>query len=254
MSNHRCPLCGANHKEEAEFCRLCGQSLAPGAVTTAAPAVARPVRAVRGTKGMVLIGLGLVVAVLLAAVVFGVVRENAQIRKARELVTGQADGWTPQPDDQGRFTIVLPGTRTREVLTHAATDDRRITAWHADLGDDTEVLAGWGKVSAPLANGVITPPAAYLYLREVVVPRWLAAGNLTANFVTIEETGAGGLPAVLVRTTQARIAHKGRDSYASLVLALNGGTLYVLQVLSIYKDMPQLSRMVDSFAVTGTVG
>jgi hypothetical protein len=254
MSTHRCPLCGANHKEEAEFCRLCGQSLAPGSVATVTRSVATPVHATRGTKGMVLIGLGLVVAVLVAAVVFGVVRDNAQIRKAKELVTGEADGWTPQVDDLGKFTVALPGSRTREVLANPATDDRKLTAWHADLGDDTTVLVGWGKVTAPLVNGVIAAPAAYRYLRETVVPRWQAAGNLTTDFVTVEETGVGGLPAVAVRTTQARLALNGRDAYGSMVFALNGNTLYVLQVLSIYKDMPQLSRMASSFTVTGTVG
>jgi hypothetical protein len=215
--------------------------------------VAQPVRAARGTKGLVFIGLGLVVAVLVAAVVFGLARENTQIRKARDLVTGEADGWTTQADDLGKFTVILPGTRTREVLMHPATDDRRVTAWHADLGDDTAVSVGWGKVSPPLVNGVLAPPAAYRYLRDTVVPRWMAANGVADDFVTVDETAAGGLPAVTVHTTQARLKHKGQDAYGALTFALNGPTLYILQVLSIYRDSPQLGRMVGSFAVTGTV-
>jgi hypothetical protein len=253
MSKYRCPLCGATHKDPADRCRLCGQSMAPGGVATSTQPVAQSVRAQRGIKGTVVIGLGLVLGVLVLAIVFGVARENTQIRKAKDLVVGEADGWTTQVDDQGKFSVELPGTRTRESEPSAATDDHKITAWHASLGDDGQVTVGWGKVSPALTNGVLATPAAYLYLRETVVPRWLAGNGLTSDFVTTQEGAAAGLPAVTLHTTQARLKFGGQDAYGHLTFALNGTTLYVLQVVTIYKDVPQLTRMVASFAVTGTV-
>jgi hypothetical protein len=253
MSKYRCPLCGATQKNEAERCRLCGQSMAPGAVATSLQPVAQSTRAPRGIKGMLVIGVGLVLGVVVLAVVFGVSRDNAQIRKGTDLVVGQADGWSTQVDEQGKFSVELPGTRTRESEPSAATDDGRLTAWHASLGSDTQVTAGWGKVSPPLANGVLATPAAYRYLRDTVALRWMAKNGLTSDFVTIDEGSAAGLPAVTLRTTQARLKFEDQDAYAHLAFALNGTTLYVLQVLTIYKDAPQLSRMAASFTVTGTV-
>jgi hypothetical protein len=253
MSKYRCPLCGAGHKNQADHCRLCGQSMAPGAVSAISQQVAQPVQAQRGMKGMVFIGVGLMIIVVVAAVVFGVVRENSQIRKAKSLVVEEADGWTTQVDDQGLYTVELPGTRTRESTPFAGTDDRKLAAWHAELGSETQVLVGWGKVSPPLTNGALTTPAAYRYLRDSVVLRWMAGNGLSESFVTVEEGGAGGLPSVTVHTTQARLKVVDQDAYAHLTFALNGTTLYVLQVLTIYKDAPQLARMVQSFAVNGTV-
>jgi hypothetical protein len=252
MSKYRCPLCGAGHKDQAENCRLCGQSLTPGAVA-AVPVGAQPLRTTRGNKGLVLIGLGLVIVVLGGAVALGVARESSLVRKGEGLVVNEADGWTTQVDDQGRYTVELPGTRTREATAFVGTDDRKLSAWHAKLGSDTDVLVGWGKVSPTLTDGVLAPPAAYRYLRDTVLPRWMAGNGLTEGFVTIDETGAGGRPAVAVHSTQARLKLEGQDAYVHVTFALNGTTLYVLQVLTIYKDAPQMARMVNSFMVTGTV-
>jgi hypothetical protein len=253
MSKYRCPLCGATHKDPAERCRMCGQSMEPGAPRVNAHQRVDPVRARRGTKGLVLIGIGLVVAIGVAAVALGLVRETTQVRKAKDLVTGEADGWTTQVDEQGRYTVALPGTRTRESTAFPATDDGRITAWHAELGTDAEILVGWGKVSPTLTDGTLAAPAAYRYLRETVVPRWMAANGLPESFVSLEEGGAGGLPAVTARTTQARLKLGDQDAYGHLTFALNGTTLYVLQVRTIYLDAPQLPRLVNSFRVTGAV-
>lgn len=247
MSKYRCPLCGATHKDQAERCRLCGQSMAPGAVATTVSRPAEPVRAARGTKGVVLIGAGLVMAVLGVAVVVGVVQANRQIRVAEDLVIGPADGWTVQTDEEGGFAVELPGTRTRESEVAAVTDDGRATAWTAELGDDAELKVAWGEVAPAYTDGAPVRPAAIRYLRDTTVARWLAGNRLDTTFVTVDEGGAGGLPAVTVRTTQARLALQGREAYSRATFALDGTRLYVLQVVTIYRDAPQLDRMVASF-------
>src|SRR5690606_10843475 len=165
MSTYRCPLCGASHKDDAERCRLCGQSLKADTVAVAPPrATTGPVRAQRGIKGVVLIGLGLVIALGAVAVAFGLVQENKQVRQAKELVTGPVDGWSTQEDHEGRFRVDLPGTRTRSLMPVAGADDGTVTAWAASVGDDTDLVAGWGTVTPPLTDGVISAPIATQYL------------------------------------------------------------------------------------------
>src|SRR3954452_18125007 len=101
MSRYRCPRSGARHKHDADRCRVCGQSMTPGAVAVHTQDVAQPLRSARGIKGLVLIGLGLVIAVVAGALAFGVAQDNPAIRKAKGLVTESADGWTALAEDEG---------------------------------------------------------------------------------------------------------------------------------------------------------
>jgi hypothetical protein len=251
MSKYRCPVCGASHKSEAERCRLCGQSLLPGAMAADVPrSVAGPARKQRGMKGVVLIGIAIVLALGAAALFFGVVHEDSQIRKARGFVTGEVDGWSPQIDDEGRFRVELPGTPTRSTGAFAGTDSGSITAWQSSLGDDTQVRAGWGTVTPPLTDGVISTPIALQYLRETVVPRWAAANGLEMGDLQVTEVGLGGLPAVRVRTLQSDLKVTGKDAFGQLVVALDGTRLFVIDEVSIYKDATQLDRMASSFSLT----
>jgi hypothetical protein len=251
MSSYRCPVCGANHKDGAERCRLCGQSLAPGTVAAATPkSVARPARAQRGIKGVVLIGIGLIAGLIALAVLFGVLKDDRQVQKAKDLVSGQADGWSTQVEDEGHFEVALPGTRTRSTTAWAGTDTGTITAWQAAIGDDTEILAGYGHVTPPLKDGTISPALAQQYLRDTVAERWAAANGYTEATATMREGFVGGLPTLVIHTTQDRMKIKGKDAFAHFAMILRNDTIYVLQVVSIYKDVPQLERMVSSFVPT----
>jgi hypothetical protein len=253
MSKYRCPACGAGHKSEAEKCRLCGQSLVPGAMVAAPVQTVQVTHAKKGNKGPMLIGIGLVVGVMVVAVVFGIVKPTAQLNVVKGKLTDAADGWTPEAGKTGMFTVELPSPRLWETEPFGVTDDHTISAWTADIGSDTALLAGWGKVAPPLTDGAITPTAAYRYLKEDTVPRWMAENGMTKADATVDETGLAGLPAVVVTSTQPRGKLDGKEAYVHAVFALNKGTLYVLRMTSIYKDPAQLNRMVKSFAVTGTV-
>jgi hypothetical protein len=250
MSSYRCPLCGANHKDAAERCRLCGQSLAPGAVDTAPRSAVKPVRAKRGIKGVVLIGLGLVLALIIGALAFGLLRADRQVKMAQDLVTGTADGWSTQVESEGHFQVDMPGTRTRSTTTFAGTDDGNLTAWQSSVGDDTETLVGWGTVTPPLTDGTISHPLAVQYLRETVLPRWALAHGIEEKTGEFQEASIGGLPAVVAKTVQPQLKVKGKEAFAHMAVALRGTRLYVLQVLTIYKDTPQLERMANTFVPT----
>jgi hypothetical protein len=251
MSSYRCPICGANHKSTAERCRLCGQSLAPGAVASAPPKVATTIRTQRGIKGVVLIGVGLVVALLAGAVLFGQLNNDRQVQRAKDLVSGTADGWTTQVEAEGRFQVELPGVRTRAVTTFAGTDDGNLTAWQAAIGDDTEVLVGWAKVTPPLQDGKISDSKAVEYLRTTVLQRWADANGVVSDTETRgQEIRFGGLPGLTQRTLRPAFTVKGKEAFGHVALVLRNDTLYVLQVLTIYKEQTQLSRMVGTFIPT----
>jgi hypothetical protein len=250
MSTHRCPLCGAAHKQDEDHCRLCGQSLAAGSVATATQPTSIARRSTRGTKGVFLIGVGLVLAVVVTALVFDMVRENASLRQARDLVTGPADGWSIQTDDDGGFEMELPGVRTRAVIQVPGPDDGRVTAWQSTLGTDIELFAGWGQVSPPLADGARRSPVATQYLRDTVAARWMAGYGLVDEHVTMTEATVAGRPALRLQTTRSRLSVQGRDAYGHVTFILDNSTLYVLQVVTIYKDAPQLTRMARSFTLT----
>ena len=161
-SRNRRPLCGANHKSDAERCRLCGQSLAPGALGLNNKQVVQPVRTARGTKGMLLVGIGLVLAVLVIALAFGVVQANSQLRKAKDLVVGEADGWTTQVDERGVFSVDLPGDRRPVTTDYPGADDGKLSGWEAVVGNDTDLVVGWGprRRRSPTAPSSGVPPCA----------------------------------------------------------------------------------------------
>jgi hypothetical protein len=252
MSSYRCPLCGANHKDTAERCRLCGQSLAPGTVATAPPrATAPPPRAQRGIKGVVLIGVGLVAALIAGAVLFGLLQNDRQVQKAKDLVTGVADGWTPQAEPEGRFVVDMPGVRTRAATAFAGATDGNLTAWQASVGDDTEVLVGWAKVTPPMSNGKITDAAAIQWLQDTVLQQWADTNHaVNDSEAKGEEAYVGGLPAVSLHSTRPAFLVKGKEAFGHVALVLRHDTLYVIQVLSIYKEQTQLGRMAASFVPT----
>jgi hypothetical protein len=211
------------------------------------------------TRMLALIGAVLVTAVLTGAVASGLVTGEPPSRAARGLLAREADGWTVQVDDEGRFRVELPDDRTREVVEHPAPDDRRLTAWTANVGQDARVIAGWATVNPPVIDGTLAATASHRYLRDTVLDRWLDAHQLSAAFVTVREGGVGGVPAVTVRTTQPRpLATSprpgsplaGREAYAEATFALDGSTLYVLETVTIYRDAVQLDRLAESFAVT----
>jgi hypothetical protein len=251
MSKYRCPICGAGHNTEAKQCRLCGQSLTPDAISTAHVAVAQPLPKSKGIKATILIGFGVVLALLLLALAVGWVKPTSQIRAAKDVVTERADGWSTQVEEQGAFTVDMPAARRRLTLTSQTTADGNLPAWVVELGEDTTLATGWGKApGAPL--GTMTPTAATTYLKDVVAQRWMAERNLEIAYTSSDDITVAGLPAIYLRTSTGRVQHHGRDGYSFTAFVLNGDTVYHLAQDTIYNDPAQLKRMLGSFAVTGT--
>jgi hypothetical protein len=251
MSKYRCPICGAGHNTEATQCRLCGQSLAPEALSSAQVAVAQPLARARGIKSAVLAGLGLVVVILVIALAFGWVKPTSQIRAAKDVVTERADGWSTQVEERGAFTVDMPVARKNLTLKSSMSANGDLPAWVAEVGEETTLIVGWAK-AANVPSSKMTPTAGMNYLKDVIAQQWMAERGLEVAYTSTDDISVAGLPAIYLRTLTGRVQHNGRDGYAFTAFVLNGDTVYHLVQDTIYNDPAQLKRMLSTFTVTGT--
>jgi hypothetical protein len=267
MSTYRCPICGANHKDNVSQCRLCGADMTgrPLPVDNAVHAPP-PVSAKGGVKGLVFIGLGLVLVLIVAAVALGFVRSQSVETAASKIIGKHTDGWTTQtePDDKsggstagasgGHFSVELPGDRTRETIDFTGTNDGKLVVWTAKIGDDYRLQAGWGTItppppgSGPSGTFADQGPTRQLFLKGVA-DKWMAANGLSAANVTEGNAFFGGLPAYVVRSTTASAKLNGKAAYTQVAFGISGDKLYVLLLTSSYKDADQLDKMMSTFQV-----
>ncbi len=273
MANYRCPICGANHKEPVDHCRLCGADMTGRPLPTPFEAAPPPVSTKGGVKGLVFIGIGVVVLIGVAGLAFGLVRSNDVIESAKvKVIPNHTDGWTVQdePDPKnpagtapagtsvGHFTVELPGDRTRESIPFSATTDGKLTVWTAKIGTDYKLQVGWGPITppppgqGPSGTAADQVPTGQRFLKETVAPAWLASHGATETTVTTQEAVISGSPAYVIREVQSSTTLNGKPAYLQTALILHKDILYVIQLTSIYKDADQLDRMMSTFGITAT--
>jgi hypothetical protein len=258
MSKYRCPICGATHKSEVAQCRLCGQSMAPNAIPAYSQEVAQEIHTDKSIKGVALIGLAVVAAIVVGAVIFGVIHPTKQIAVASDFVTGDKhDGWTTATSDAGKFVVDLPGDVTKESVDLPITDTGKVTGVTTYVplkaGADTYLLVGSGPITLPstTTGSGMSAAAARNYLKDTIVPKWLAANNLELLEVQVQETTVAGYPALSFTTLAPKAKLQNKDAFAQVTLVLQGSTIYVIQTISVFKDAEQQAHMVGTFGITG---
>jgi hypothetical protein len=271
MANYRCPICGANHKEPVESCRLCGADMTGRPIPAEFHAAPPPVSTKGGVKGIVFIGLGVVLLLGIAGLAFGFIRSNEVIEQAKvKVLPNQTDGWRVQnePDplnskgtapstvSVGHFSVELPGDPTYETIPFGATNEGNLTVWTAKIGTDYLLQVGWGHVTppapgvGPTGTAVDQTPTGQRFLKETVAPQWLASHGVTATQVTEQATVISGAPAYVIKEVQSTTTLNGKPAFLQTALILHKDILYVIQLTSIYKDADQLDRMINSFTIT----
>lgn len=277
MPSYRCPACGANHKEFQPQCRLCGQSLSSTTAAAPAPQVTVKSGGGRSTKGVVLLGIGVVVAVVAIALVFGLVSGNKAIDKAKDKVLPGSlqDGWSPLTDPDGGFSVNLPGDRTKASVPFTGSVDGKATTWTAKVGKDTTLTVGYTKVERPeylTTTSALTRSAVQRFLRDfqqvkcvktVSAPTTVSAAPSGAEpieaaceeYATVEgypitgleEVSLAGMPAIKY---QYKItSSSGTTSYVRVLAGLRSDQLYFIRSESVYKDVEQFDRMTESFII-----
>jgi hypothetical protein len=257
MSKYRCPICGAAHKEQVANCRLCGQSMAPNAIPAYEQDVKQEVHTDKSIKGVALIGAGLVIAIVLGAVLFGVLRPTKQLEQVSDLATGNRhDGWATTSSDTGKFTVDMPGEVTKESVDLAITTTGKVTGVTTYVplktNPDTYLLVASGPITLPATppGSALSAAAAQNLLKDTVLPQWLAANKLALVEGEQQETGIAGYPALTFKTLAPKLKLQGKDAYGQVAFVLTGSTVYVIETISIYKDADQQDHMLSTFAVT----
>lgn len=260
MSKYRCPICGATHKEQVANCRLCGQSMAPNAIPSSQNQVAQELHTDNGIKSVALIGLAIVAAIIIGAVIFGIVRAPKQLKQAQDVIQNtNIDGWAPVTSEQGKFTVEMPGEVTKETVAFAVTDDGKLvgatTKIPSAASPETTLLVGSGTVTLPAgttSGTALSVAGAQNFIKDTLGQKWWTSIRPDQGVeYESEATAVAGYPAVTFRTSTPKATLNGKEAFAQVTFVLKGTTLYVIQTISIYKDAPQQDRMLSTFQITG---
>ena len=254
MAKHRCPYCGANHKEAPHQCRLCGAVMDGTVDQRGAVAVAaRPVTGTkkRGMGRVVLIGLLAVVVLLVAAVGLGFTNGDLRVSKIRDKIPflrTHDDGWVKVEDQEAGFTVQMPSNRETGSVAFPLADNGRLAGWRATVGSDISMAIVYGTLS-PAAG--TTSQATLNQVVDAMVAMDTATSaplnrSLTVNKRT--ETNFHGYPAIVF--DESGTDQNGTYAYSKDLVFLKGSELFVIGENTIYKDFPQYDRMVNTFQFT----
>jgi hypothetical protein len=242
----RCPSCGAKNDGEARRCRICSTDISPGAeqpMTVPRPGSAQVDAA--GLGRVVVIAVAVMLAVLAAALLFGLVEGPRWLTNAMNeipFVSQEADdGWTTQSEEAARWQTELPVERTQGSTPFPGADGGTAEVWVAEFGGtatvpDTELSVIWTTVPFPDGENVDASLA-------TTAEQWAAqlGGRVTDN----DEAVYAGLPARRLKVTG--LDQGDEDATVDALLIRRRDQLFVLQSRSIYPDHPQFARLVEGF-------
>lgn len=272
MSKYRCPICGAVHKQYQPNCRLCGQSLSGSNIPVNAPKAATAVGTNTSIKGIIWLGILVVVVLLAGALFFGYVQSNRAVESAKDFVLQQnTDGWSPLvcategasteatptctvPQGQG-FTVELPGDRTKSNTPFALAEGQKMETWSTTISDDTLLEVIFAPVTDP-QTGAPADPEDKLALQRIA-DEWLKTKGLSRELnetgqsdVKVDETTFRGHPAWIVTTPTADVELGTEPAYLQTMLVLRDDVLFVVQTTSIYENASQFDRMRQTLQFT----
>jgi hypothetical protein len=283
MSKYRCPICGAVHKQYQPNCRLCGQSLSGENIPVSAPKAATAIGTNTSIKGIIWLGILVVLVLLVGAVFFGYVQSNRAIETAKEVVLQQnTDGWSPLvcatqgasteatptctvPEGQG-FTVELPGDRTKSNTPFTLAEGQKMETWSATVSDDTLLEVIFAPVAetatptttaAPADGEEQSEEAKEMTALKAIGDEWLKTKGLSretndtgTSDVKVTETSFKGHPAVIYTTPTTDVTINGKDAYLQTMLVLRNDVLFVVQTTSIYENAEQFDRMRQTLVFT----
>lgn len=256
---YRCPVCGATHKDLPEQCRLCGQKMGPEAAVGASVSARVDVEQKRGIGAIVGVVILLVVAIVAIAVLTGAVPGLKSIDAAKNKVGfgTNDDGWSRFDYPAGGFSVEFPeGDRKTDSLN----DTYRA---YTLIGKDTLLLVSAKPVMTQQEYEQLTKTTEGQTLKKRMET---AADEIELNMKTDgvkidkrTDSSAFGVPAVYLETRDTKTGDiVGLRSDAPLhsrtMLFIKDGVLYNVSVVSVYNDMPQFDRLLNTLVITGRPG
>ncbi len=247
MAKYRCPECGAAHKDPEPYCRLCGGPMTERAQYQQLN-VDHSIDASRfqrqGMGHFVVFGLILGVALVLAAVWFGLVEGGEEVRDlSNEIpgVGGAEDQWFLWPDPTERLIVEVP------ALPEEASDPLSL----ADTGDTShfDIVIGDGVHTIAYTDGLgftydeDSPSEARILLEETAEDLAEQQGAIVLRRGEVFNL-QGRHPAVDV--TYDGLSVGGSPAFGSARLVLADGEIVFVQTLAAQQSPDSFGRLRDS--------
>jgi hypothetical protein len=222
--------------------------MAPDAVV--GDAVSRNVQGPKkkGIKSLILIAVGAVLLISVAAVALGAVNNDKNIEKVTKAVPGlsptDADGWSTTTDPTCGITVDFPGERTQET-----TDGT--TRWVATVGKDEALTVTCKDLDESQTK--TTEQTAKEYLEAFAQADATERGG---EVLRVTEQPLGGVQGIYVEGRAPMASNdvliaKGADpdvsSWSRASYTVKDGRLYVVKVDGVSKEPTAWDRFVNSF-------
>lgn len=243
MSKYRCSRCGATHRNEAKSCRLCGMDLTGEHIPLYTKEARQDTGRRRGIGSLAAWGALGVLAIGALAVGLGLTDQDESVRDVAQDVPGldltSPDGWQAVEDPEGEIVFDLPGTATQTEAAFSGTADGQATAWTAEILDETVIVVLYGDLPPE-------PEGSTDRLRlEALADTWAADQG-----TTVRDSSVGtfrGQPSIDVELDRWP-TDDPRPGRAYLIL--RDDRVYVVQVHSIYPELSQFPRVLESLEFT----
>lgn len=248
MASVRCPGCGAKNSEGAVKCRLCGYDLrGHSELPMSQPKAGSAQLRSGGLKGVVLMAVLAVGAIVLAGVLLGVLPGGDVLTDLRNKVPAIAakssDGWEEFTEPAADFKATMPVDRTQQQVpfqwSTSGTADEWVSTLGPDSNPDTTLSVGWATIPVDPSQTA----AARLTSTSIA---W--AGSMGGKVTKSDETSLQGQPALLVQIEGMKNS-SGDQVTVRALLVERSDTLYVLSSRSVYPDHPQFDRLINGFAM-----
>jgi hypothetical protein len=244
MSKYRCSRCGATHRNEERLCRLCGMDLTGEHIPLYTKQEKQDSGKRRGIGSLAAWGALGVLAVGALAIALGLTDQDEAVREAAQsapvLDLSSPDGWQAVEDPEGGVVFDLPGTAIQSETPFSATTDGQATVWTADILDETRIQVLHGELPEP------TEADTDRLRLEALADAWAAQTGTTVRDSTVGTFA--GEPAIDVELNRWP-TDDPRPGRAYIVIR-DDTRVYVVQVHSVYPELSQFPRVVDSLEFT----
>jgi hypothetical protein len=206
----------------------------------------------KGIKSLVLIALGAVVLISVAAVALGVANNDKNIEKVTNAVPGlsptDADGWSTTTDPTCGITVDFPGERTQET-----TDGT--TRWVATVGKDEALTVTCTDLDESQTK--TTEQTAKEYLEGFARADATERGG---EILRVTEQAVAGMQGIYVEgrapmATNDILVARGADaigppppsSWSRALYTVKDGKLFVVKIDGVSKEPVAWARFANSF-------
>jgi hypothetical protein len=249
MATHRCPECGATHKQAIGQCRLCGAPL-DTAVTVRTTAIDKSVAAerfkTRSIAHFVWIGLAVGAAIVIGAFVFGAIESNALDR-----------AWNKMPwvDDDAvtRFDWVDPNEKVIVEVSAIPTENdgdgtfdlgAETLSWVTSAGDTTYYVGYTEGLDFEASDDAVESETRLLLSGAIEDLADQQGGRVVEEGDVFAYQDGAAMDAVL-----DELNLPGGVAFGTVRMVVTGGELYVVETIDYEAESDLATNFRDSLVI-----